>query len=100
MRLPDSKIHSIKNSKQDYKKYSEKIRPIDSVWTFLVALAFLGPLALPLLWRNPRFTQRTKVVGSVFIVVFTVGLIWFSGKFFNQLADRYQELKSIQESSP
>ena len=58
MRLPDSKIHSIKNSKQDYKKYSEKIRPIDSVWTFLVALAFLGPLALPLLWRNPRFRLK------------------------------------------
>ncbi|MEO5971428.1 MAG: hypothetical protein ABIQ95_16000 [Bdellovibrionia bacterium] len=78
---------------------SKKIKVIDSLWTFLIALAFLGPLALPLLWRNPRFDQRTKVAGSLFIVVFTAGLIWFSGNFLGDLTRQYQELKSLQESS-
>jgi Na+/proline symporter len=78
----------------------KKIEFIDSFWTFFVALAFLGPLALPLLWRNPRLGRGAKVAGSLFIVVFTAGLIWFSGKFLGQLTERYQELKSLQESSP
>ncbi len=78
---------------------SKKIEVIDSLWTFLVALAFLGPLALPLLWRNPRFERRTKVVGTVFILVFTAGFVWFSETVFRHLMERIQELKSMQESS-
>ena len=83
MKLPDSK----------------KIQFIDSLWTFSVALAFLGPFALPLLWRNSRFAGRTKVAGSIFIVAFTAALFWFSANFLGQLAQEYQELKSMQESS-
>ena len=79
---------------------SKKIKVVDSLWTFVVALAFLGPFALPLLWRNPRFEKRTKIAGSIFIIVFTVWLIWFSGKYLSDLNDQIQQLKSAQESSP
>lgn len=53
----------------------EKIRVIDSLWTFLVAVAVVGPFALPLLWRNPRYRVRTKVVASVLVIALTVALV-------------------------
>jgi hypothetical protein len=76
----------------------KKIKIIDSFWTFFVALAILGPFALPLLWRNPRLSPHVKGLGSVFIVLFTLVLIWFSKTFLSQGMDQYQELKSMQES--
>ena len=53
-----------------------KIKVIDSFWVFLVATACLGPLALPLLWRNPNWSKRTKIIGSVAIIAVTLGLIY------------------------
>jgi hypothetical protein len=53
-----------------------KIKVIDSFWVFLVATAFLGPFALPLLWRNPNWSKRTKIIGSVAIIAITLGLIY------------------------
>jgi hypothetical protein len=53
-----------------------KIRVIDSLWTFAVAVAVVGPLALPLLWRNPRFSVKTKLAGTAFILALTGFLLW------------------------
>jgi hypothetical protein len=79
------------------KKNKNKI--IDSLWTFLIALAVLGPFALPLLWRNPRWTLRVKIAGSAVIVIVTFFLLWFTRVFVADLNEKYQELKSAQESS-
>jgi hypothetical protein len=57
----------------------KKVRVIDSLWTFLVAVACLGPFALPLLWRNPRYSITTKVAASVAVILFT----WFLFKAGN-----------------
>jgi hypothetical protein len=51
------------------------VRIVDSLWTFAVAVAFIGPFALPLLWRNPRFRVQTKVILSIIVIVFTAALI-------------------------
>jgi len=53
-----------------------KIKTIDSLWVFLIATAVLGPFALPLLWRNPRWSKVTKIVGTLFILALTLGLIY------------------------
>jgi hypothetical protein len=37
--------------------------------TLIVALSSVGPLALPLLWFNPRFSRKTKIIASVIIIV-------------------------------
>jgi len=46
-------------------------------WYFKPTLLFIafitvGPFALPLVWKNPRFSQRTKIIISVIVVVLTV----------------------------
>jgi hypothetical protein len=53
-----------------------KVRVIDSVWTLIVAIAFIGPFALPLLWRNPRFSRNSKIFWSVVTVLLTVLCLW------------------------
>ncbi len=39
-------------------------------------MAFIGPFALPLLWRNPRFKTSTKIAGSVIILIVTLVCVW------------------------
>lgn len=65
----------------------KKVRVIDSLWTFLAATAVLGPFALPLLWRNPRFKLTTKIIGSVAVLAFTWALVKFANSFMEQLLE-------------
>lgn len=62
-----------------------KIKVIDSLWTFFIALALIGPFSLPLLWRNPRFKRSTKWIGSVVVILFTLFLVFVAGSAIDQL---------------
>jgi lipopolysaccharide export LptBFGC system permease protein LptF len=73
----------------------KKVRVIDSFWTFAIAVAFVGPLALPLLWRNPRVSRQWKVIGTVFIIVFTIFLLWISGKSLSNTWDQVQQIREM-----
>lgn len=55
-----------------------KPKLIDSFWVLITATAFLGPLAIPLLWKNPRYSFRIKMMGSFAILGFTAFLIYLS----------------------
>ncbi|MBI4003396.1 MAG: hypothetical protein HY353_00060 [Candidatus Omnitrophica bacterium] len=47
-----------------------------NVWFVLVMLFFVvGPLGLPLVWKNPRFSRWVKVVLTIVMAVYTVALI-------------------------
>jgi hypothetical protein len=50
----------------------------------VVALLCLGPLALPLVWLNPRYKTTTKVVVTVLIIALTVLLSYLVGYIYNQ----------------
>lgn len=45
--------------------------------TSLLVIAFLivGPLALPLLWFNPRFNKITKIIVSILISFLTFFMV-------------------------
>ena len=45
---------------------------------FVLSMLFLvvGPLALPLLWRSPRFGIKSKVIITVVDVVYTMFLLY------------------------
>jgi hypothetical protein len=81
-------------------KSQKAVQWIDSYWTFLVALVVLGPLALPLLWRNPRLSRSVKIWGSGVILVLTALLCWFSVGYLQDLRRQLEELKVVLESSP
>ncbi len=39
--------------------------------TYWIVIAFLciGPLALPMVWFNPRFSKKTKIIVTIIIIV-------------------------------
>lgn len=37
----------------------------------IIAFLCVGPLALPLLWFNPRFSKRSKVIISIIVIILT-----------------------------
>jgi len=45
-------------------------------WTVVFLLFFvLGPFGLPLLWKSPSFSRRSKIVLTVAMVVYCVLLV-------------------------
>src|SRR4030042_3902626 len=44
--------------------------------TVVLALLFLGPMALPLVWINPRFKILTRAIITVIVVVVTILLMY------------------------
>lgn len=43
-----------------------------STHVVVIALLFVGPLALPLIWFNPRYNVTKKVVFTAIVVLITV----------------------------
>ena len=56
--------------------------------TFVViALLCVGPLALPLVWFNPRATLHTKLIVTALVVALTIGVYFAAKETFRQLED-------------
>jgi predicted nucleic acid-binding Zn ribbon protein len=57
-------------------EFLEKAKP-GTKWYFsttfvVVALLCIGPLALSLVWFNPRYKIVTKVIVTILVIVFTI----------------------------
>ncbi|HLE00418.1 MAG TPA: hypothetical protein VJB59_09165 [Bdellovibrionota bacterium] len=76
---------------------SENGRIVDSLWMFTAAVLAAGPFALPLLWRNPRFSRKTKIWVSLAVLVLTAALVLVSGGLLSGMVDTFQEARRIQE---
>ncbi|OFZ84378.1 MAG: hypothetical protein A2603_15990 [Bdellovibrionales bacterium RIFOXYD1_FULL_55_31] len=76
---------------------SEKGRIAESMWMFAAAVLAAGPFALPLFWRSPRFSRRTKIWVSVAVLVLTAALVFVSGGLLSGMVDTFQEARRIQE---
>ena len=63
--------------------------------SLLVAFLCVGPLALPLIWFNPRLGLRSKVLISAVTLFLTYLLIVGFARFLKLLLDYYQQLRSI-----
>jgi len=60
--------------------------------TLLMALCCLGPLALPLVWLNPRYGKITKLLITVAVVVLTILLCQFTVNTYKNLMDQIKAL--------
>lgn len=72
------------------KKESEK-------WYFkshslVIAFLFLGPLALPLVWVNPRFSKTTKTVITIIVLILTYYLTVVVVKSLQSIIKYYQPI--------
>ncbi len=57
---------------------SPKPKIYQTTWALILGFCVVGPLVLPLLWRNPRFSRQAKWIWTLVFIAITIGLVWFS----------------------
>jgi hypothetical protein len=72
-------------------------KPRATKWYFttssvVIALLCLGPLALPLVWLNPRYKPVTRAVITVIVLVVTVLCVYLMNEVVQQMLDQIQGL--------
>jgi len=58
----------------------------------IVALCFLGPLALPLAWTNPRYSVITKLLITIGVIALTILLCQATMSMYQNLMDQIKAL--------
>jgi hypothetical protein len=58
----------------------------------VVALLCLGPLALPLVWLNPRYKATVKLLVTAAIVALTIGLCYLTMNIYLRLTEQIAAL--------
>lgn len=72
-------------------------KPQPTKWYFgtssvVIALLCLGPVALPLVWLNPRYKPSTRALITVVVLVATVLCLYLMDAMYRQLLDQLQAL--------
>lgn len=58
----------------------------------VIALLVVGPLALPLVWFNPRYKIITKLVVTVIVIAVTILCFYFVGYLYANLMKQIEAL--------
>lgn len=67
-----------------------------NVWVVLVMLFFvLGPLGLPLVWKNPHFSRWVKTALTLVMVVYTVALVDVTIRAFQSVMHEMGQLNAV-----
>lgn len=72
-------------------------RPREKKWYFttpsvVIALLCVGPLALPLVWFNPRYKPATRLIITVIVLVVTVLCTYLAASAYRQLLEKITTL--------
>jgi lipopolysaccharide export LptBFGC system permease protein LptF len=59
----------------------------------VIALLCLGPLALPLIWFNPRFSLKAKIFFSIIVLILSYYLFGLLQKSLGNIKSYYEQLK-------
>ena len=57
----------------------------------------LGPLGLPLVWKNPHFSRGVKIVLTLIMVVYTVWLVDLTVRMFRAVMQEMNHLNSTYQ---
>ena len=63
--------------------------------TVIIAILFIGPLALPLLWMSPAFKKRLKTLITILTIVLTLCFIKVSVDLYRTLLNHIRELEKV-----
>jgi len=78
-------------------EFLDRTAKLKAKWYFrtpvvVFAVLCLGPLALSLIWLNPRYTPVVKIVGTVLVIALTFGLGYAMIKIYFQFMESISEL--------
>jgi hypothetical protein len=57
----------------------------------VVSILLAGPLALPLVWKNKRYSRNTKIIITVVVLVLTIWLTVATFKSIGLMSDYYKQ---------
>ena len=63
-----------------------------STLAVIVGLATLGPLGLPLVWKNPKYNITVKCTITGVLIVVTIWLCYLMGKMYQGLIEQVTSL--------
>lgn len=58
----------------------------------VIAFLCVGPLALPMLWFNPRFSKKTKTIISIIVIILAYYLVVATVESVKAIMKNYQQL--------
>jgi len=61
-------------------------------WVLVLLFFVLGPLALPYLWKSPRFSQGLKVALTVVVIAYTGLLVQETIAFMHTMQEQLNAL--------
>ena len=76
----------------DSYKPKSKTKWFHSTSAVVIGLITLGPLALPLVWKNPRYEIITKVILTIVVAVVTIWLCYLMGNMYQKLIEEVTSL--------
>ncbi len=59
-------------------------------WSLVVSFLCVGPFMLPLVWSNPRFSKKLKIIITIVVVVITYILTEFLAKSLKSIISYYR----------
>ena len=68
------------------------IKWYNSTATIIIALACIGPLALPLVWIHPRYKIVTKIIVTGLVIAVTIGCYMAVVALYAQLDEQIRQL--------
>ena len=78
-------------------EFLDKVTKPKTKWYFstsavVIALLCLGPLALPLVWLNPRYRIATKVVVTVIVIALSIFFFYLTMNIYLRLTEQIESL--------
>jgi hypothetical protein len=64
-----------------------------SLWVLVIAVFLLGPLAIPLVWMNPRLNQLVKIAVIILIMIMFVWFLYLSAEIIKAVLVEVAELQ-------
>jgi hypothetical protein len=68
------------------------LRPVSVVLSLFFVL---GPFGLPLLYKSPKFSRKSKMILTIAVIIYTSYLIFVSLEVARELYKRMEEFKEI-----
>ncbi|MDP2928171.1 MAG: hypothetical protein Q8N80_05180 [Candidatus Omnitrophota bacterium] len=59
-------------------------------WSLVASFLCIGPFMLPLVWTNPRFSKKSKIIITVVVVIITYITLGFLVKSLKTIVSYYQ----------
>ena len=63
-----------------------------STSAIVVSLLVVGPFALPLVWKNPKYTLVTKFIITAVVIVVTIWICYLMGDMYKRLIQQINAL--------